>query len=144
MRGIRSGRRHTSRSALPWRKSAADSSTTTSRRRSSPAPRARNLDQHPPVTAGRMLTFLLFVLPMVFIGGIIWLVTFPLRLLFGFVFGGLFRLVFGVLGALLGLLLAPLILIVLAVGLVGAVIVGLFALLTPLIPVILLALLGWG
>ena len=105
-----------------------------------------------------MLTFLLFsafavvafgfagvfALPFLIIGGVIWLVLLPIRLLFGLVFGGLFRLVFGIGGALLGLVLAPLVMVVVGVALVGAFVAALFALLAPLIPIVLLALLGWG
>jgi len=85
-----------------------------------------------------------FALPLIAIGAVIWLVTLPFRLLFGFVFGGLFRLVIAIGGALLGIVLAPIIMVVVAVALVGALIAGLLALLAPLIPVVLLLLLGWG
>jgi hypothetical protein len=105
-----------------------------------------------------MLTFLLFslfaivafsltgalALPLVALAGVLWLVTLPLRLLFGFLFGGLFRLVFGIGGALLGVILFLLVLVVVGIALVGAFVAALLALLTPLIPVVLLALLGWG
>ena len=85
-----------------------------------------------------------FAIPLIAIGVVIWLVTLPFRLLLGFVFGGLFRLVFAIGGALLGIVLAPIIVVVVAAALVGALIAGLLALLAPLIPVVLLLLLGWG
>ena len=105
-----------------------------------------------------MLTFLFFslfaiaafsltgalALPLIALAGVLWLVTLPFRLLFGFAFGGMFRLVFGIGGALLGIIFFPLILVVVGIALVGALVAGLAALLTPLIPVVLLALLGWG
>jgi hypothetical protein len=90
------------------------------------------------------LGFGFLAVPLLVVGGIFWLVTLPIRLMFGFVFGGLFRVFFGVLGALLGLILAPLVLVVVGVALVGAFVAALIALLTPLIPVVLLLLLGWG
>jgi hypothetical protein len=102
-----------------------------------------------------MLTFLLFslfafaltgalALPLFAIAAVLWLVTLPIRLLFGFLFGGLFRLVFGIVGALIGIILFPLVIVVAGIALVGAFVAALLALVTPLIPVVLLALLGWG
>ena len=83
-------------------------------------------------------------LPFLIVGAVIWLVTLPIRLLFGFVLGGFFRVIFGVLGGLLGLVLAPILVIVVGVALVAAFLSALLALVTPLIPVALLLLLGWG
>ena len=117
-----------------------------------------------------MLTFILLLLagfaalvalPLLIIGGIFWLIMLPFRLffgvlglVFGLVFGAfglvfglvgwIFRLVFGVFGAILGLIFGPLLLLILGVALVGGLIVGLFSLLAPLMPVILLGLVGWG
>jgi hypothetical protein len=91
-----------------------------------------------------LLGFGALAVPLLVVGGIVWLVMLPIKLLFGFVFGGLFRVVFGVVGAILGLVLAPLVLVVAGIALVGAFLVALVALLTPLIPVVLLLLLGWG
>jgi hypothetical protein len=108
-----------------------------------------------------MLTFLLLslfafvafgltgalALPLLAIAAVVWLVTLPFRLLFGLVFGvlgGLFRLVFGIGGALIGIILFPLVIVVAGIALVGAFVAAMLALLTPLIPVVLLALLGWG
>jgi hypothetical protein len=117
-----------------------------------------------------MLTFLFLVLagfvalvalPVLIIGGIFWLITLPFRLFFGIVglvfslvfgafglffglVGWIFRVVFGVFGAILGLIFGPLLLLLLGVALVGGLIVGLFSLLAPLVPVILLGLVGWG
>lgn len=117
-----------------------------------------------------MLTFIFLVLagcaalialPLLIIGGIFWLIMLPFRLFFGIlglvfglvfgafglvfgVVGWIFRLVFGVFGAILGLIFGPLLLLILGVALVGGLIVGLFSLLAPLVPVILLGLVGWG
>jgi hypothetical protein len=94
-----------------------------------------------------MLTLLfgaLFALPFLAIGAILWLVTLPIRLLFGIVFGGIFRLIFGLGGALLGLIIAPIVMVVVGVALIGAFVVAPLALVAPLIPVILLALLAWA
>ena len=86
----------------------------------------------------------LFVMvPILAISGLIWLIALPLKLV-GFVFGGLFRLVFGVLGALLGLIVAPIVMLVVGVALIGALLAAALALVAPLIPVVLLLLLGWG
>jgi hypothetical protein len=82
----------------------------------------------------------LFLIPFLIVGAVIWLITLPFRLLFG----GLFRLIFGIGGALLGIVLAPLILVVVAIAVVGAFVAAVLALLTPLIPVMLLVLFGWG
>jgi hypothetical protein len=117
-----------------------------------------------------MLTFIflvlagfaaLIVLPVLIIGGIFWLITLPFRLFFGIVglvfslvfgafglffglVGWVFRIVFGIFGAILGLIFGPILLLLLGVALVGGLIVGLFSLLAPLVPVILLGLVGWG
>jgi hypothetical protein len=91
-----------------------------------------------------LLGFGFVALPLLLVGGVIWLVMLPIRLLFGFVFGGLFRVFFGLLGGLLSLILVPLVMVVAAVALVGAFIAAIVALLAPLVPVLLLALLGWA
>ena len=70
------------------------------------------------------------------VGGFIWLVLLPLRILF--------KLIFGLVGGLIGLLVAPIIMLVVGVALVGAFFAAALALLTPLIPLALLFLLGWG
>lgn len=88
--------------------------------------------------------FGVFAIPFLILGGLLWLVMLPIKLLFGFVFGVLFRIFFGVLGALLGLILAPIILVVAGIALIGAFLAGVVALLAPLVPVVLLLLLGWG
>ena len=66
----------------------------------------------------------------------VWLITFPIRLLF--------RLVFGLGGVLLRLLLAPVFMVLAVVGVAIAIVVGLLALLAPLVPFALLGLVGWG
>jgi hypothetical protein len=107
-----------------------------------------------------MLTFLLVsalvlaalglgsvALPFLVLGGVIWLVLLPVKLVLGLVVGlvgGAFRLLFGLFGALLALLLAPFALLLGAVALVVAFLGALISLITPLIPVALLLLLGWG
>lgn len=88
-----------------------------------------------------------FALPFLLIGGLIWLILLPIKLvfgLFGLFIGGIFRLVFGVLGALLGLILAPIALVIGGVLLVAGLIAGIVMLLTPLVPVALVLLLGWA
>src|SRR5687767_1655517 len=88
-----------------------------------------------------------FVLPFLIVGALIWLVVLPFRILFHVVFGlvgGFFGLIAGIGGALLGVLLVPLVLLVVGVALVGAFLAVLLAFLTPLVPVFLLVLLGWG
>ena len=86
----------------------------------------------------------LFAVPLLVVGAVVWLVFLPIKLLFGFVLGGLFRLVFALLGALMGLIVGPIVLVILGVAAVGALIAGLLALLAPLVPVVLLLLLGWA
>jgi hypothetical protein len=67
---------------------------------------------------------------------VFWLVLFPVRLVF--------RIVFGALGLLLGALALPVLIVAgLLVGAV-AVVAGLIALLLPLVPFVLLALVGWA
>jgi hypothetical protein len=85
-----------------------------------------------------------FAIPLLVVGAAVWLVVLPIKLLVGFVFGGLFRMVFWLFGALIGLILAPILAIVAVVGVVGALVAGLLALLAPLVPVVLLLLLGWA
>ena len=75
-------------------------------------------------------------IPIIAVGALIWLVLLPIR--------WMLKLVFGIGGALLGLLAGPIVMIVLAVALAGAVVVALLALLAPLAPIVLLALLVWG
>ncbi len=96
-----------------------------------------------------MLTFLFFsalaiaaaliglaALPLLAIGAAVWLVLLPIKLLI--------RLAFGIGGALLGLLIAPLVMVVVGVALLVAFVTAVVALFVPLIPVVLLALLGWA
>ena len=70
------------------------------------------------------------------VGGIVWLVLFPIRLLF--------MLVFGVAGVLLGLLLVPILGVVAAIVAVVVVAAVAIAALVPLLPLIALALVGWA
>lgn len=65
-----------------------------------------------------------------------WIVAFPIRLFF--------KLLFGLGGLLLGVIMVPVVLVALAVGLIAALVAGFIALLLPLLPVILLGLVGWG
>lgn len=101
-----------------------------------------------------MLTFIIFgaaavavyavgAILFTLIGFLFKLVFLPFRLFF-FLLGGAFRLVFGLLGGLLGLIVGPVLLVVLALAFVGALIVGIFSLLAPIIPMILLGLLVWA
>lgn len=82
----------------------------------------------------------IFSLPFLLLAGVIWLILLPIKLLFG----GLFRLVFGLFGALLALVVTPIVMLLAGVALVGGLIAGIVALLAPLVPVILLLLLGWA
>lgn len=70
------------------------------------------------------------------VGGIIWLVLFPIRLLF--------RLVFGVAGLFLGLLLVPILGVVAAVVVVALLAAVAIAALVPLLPLLALLLIGWA
>jgi hypothetical protein len=82
-------------------------------------------------------------IPFIVIGGLFWLITFPLRLLFKLI-GGILGMVFGLLGGLLGLIIGPVVLIVVAVAVVGAFLSAVVSLLAPLLPVALLGLLVWA
>jgi hypothetical protein len=88
-----------------------------------------------------IVSAVLFILGTVALVGFIvkvllWALLFPLRLAF--------KLVFGLVGLTLGGLLIPIVLLVAGIGLIGALVVGLIALITPLLPVILLGLVGWA
>jgi hypothetical protein len=72
-----------------------------------------------------------FVLKVLF-----WAVLFPIRLAF--------KVIFGLGGLVLGAVLVPIVLVVVAVAVIGALIAGVIALVTPLLPVILLGLVGWA
>ena len=76
------------------------------------------------------------VLPFLLLGAVLWLATWPIRFLF--------RLVFGVLGALLGLLVAPVVIVAVGFALLVAFAATVIALLAPLVPVVLVLLLGWA
>jgi hypothetical protein len=67
---------------------------------------------------------------------ILWLVFFPIRLLF--------KLVFWTIGAGLAALMLPILLIVGVVAVIGGILAALFALIAPLLPVALVALVGWA
>lgn len=72
-----------------------------------------------------------FLLKLVF-----WVVFLPFRILF--------KILFGVGGLLLGAVVAPLLVVVLGAGLVVAVVGALLAIVLPLLPVMLLAFVGWA
>ena len=72
-----------------------------------------------------------FVVKVVF-----WLVFLPLRIVF--------KLLFGIGGLLVGAIAAPLLLLVLGLGLVLAVLAALAALILPLLPVLMLLAVGWA
>jgi hypothetical protein len=101
-----------------------------------------------------MLTFLIFgalaiavfgvaAIPFMLIGLLFKLIVLPFRLFF-FLLGGAFRLVFGLLGGLLGLIVGPIMLLIVGVALLGALVAGIFSLLAPMIPMVLLGLLVWA
>ena len=82
-------------------------------------------------------------IPFILIAGVIWLVTFPIRLFFKLI-GGIFGMVFGLLGGLMGLIIGPIIAIVVVVALIGAFLSAILSLLAPLLPLALLGLLVWA
>jgi hypothetical protein len=82
-------------------------------------------------------------IPFIVLGAVIWLITFPIRLLFKLI-GGILGMVFGLLGGLIGLILAPIVMVVVVLALVGALLSALLSLLAPLVPVALLGLLVWA
>ena len=65
-----------------------------------------------------------------------WAVLFPIRLAL--------KLTFGVIGLTLGAILLPFVLLAAGIALVVALIAGLIALITPMLPVVLLLLVGWA
>jgi len=82
-------------------------------------------------------------IPFILIAGVIWLVTFPLRLLFKLI-GGILGMVFGLIGGLLGLIIAPVVMLVVVIAIVGALLTAMLSLMAPLLPVALLGLLVWA
>jgi|RhiMethySRZTD1v2_1073278.scaffolds.fasta_scaffold26374_3 hypothetical protein len=80
-------------------------------------------------------------LPLMVIGGVLWLITLPLRLAFGVV-GGVFRLIVGLLGAIFGAIgwLMGLLLLPLAILFAGAAIAGGVG----VVPVALVGLIVWA
>ena len=82
-------------------------------------------------------------IPFIVIGAAIWLITFPIRLLFKLI-GGILGMVFGLLGGLLGLIIGPIVAVVVAVALIGAFLSAVLSLVAPLLPVALLGLLVWA
>ena len=81
-------------------------------------------------------------IPFILLGAFIWLITFPIRLLFKLI-GGIFGMVFGLLGGLIGLVIGPIIAIEAALN-IGAFLSAVLSLLAPLLPVALLGLLVWA
>ena len=82
-------------------------------------------------------------IPFILLGAFLWIITFPIRLLFKLI-GGIFGMVFGLLGGLIGLVIGPIIALVVAVALIGAFLSALLSLLAPLLPLALLGLLVWA
>jgi hypothetical protein len=74
---------------------------------------------------------IVFVLKVLF-----WVVLFPIRLAF--------KLAFGILGVGFAAIVAPLVLVIGGIAIVGALLAALFAIVAPLLPVILLGLVGWA
>jgi len=77
------------------------------------------------------LTLIGFVLKLLF-----WVVLFPIRLAL--------KLVFGILGVGLAVIAAPIVLLIAGIAIFGALVAAVIAIVTPLLPVILLLLLGWA
>jgi hypothetical protein len=67
---------------------------------------------------------------------ILWIVFFPIRFIL--------KLVFWILGIGLGVLLLPLILVVAGIAIVGAIVAAILSLLAPVLPIAIVALVGWG
>ena len=67
---------------------------------------------------------------------IFWIVFFPIRFLL--------KLVFWILGVGLGVLVLPIVLIVGGIAIVGAILAAILSLLAPLLPIAIVALVGWG
>lgn len=67
---------------------------------------------------------------------ILWLVFFPIRFVF--------KMVFWLIGAGIAMLLLPLILLVIGVVIIGGIIAAILSLLAPLLPVAIVALVGWA
>jgi hypothetical protein len=86
------------------------------------------------------VTIAFFVATLALVGFVIkaifWIVFFPIRLLF--------KIVFWTIGAGLAALMIPILLVVAAVVVVGGILAAVFALLAPLLPVALVALVGWA
>jgi hypothetical protein len=72
-----------------------------------------------------------FIIKMVF-----WVVFFPIRFLL--------KLVFWILGAGLAMLVLPILLVVGAIAIIGGIIAAVVSLLAPLLPIAIVALVGWG
>ena len=77
------------------------------------------------------LTLIGFVLKLLF-----WVVLFPIRLAL--------KLVFGIVGVGLAVIAAPIVLLVSGIAIFAALVAAVIAIVTPLLPVILLLLLGWA
>jgi hypothetical protein len=101
-----------------------------------------------------MIAFLIFsavalalagavAIPFIVLAGVIWLITFPIRLFFKLI-GGILGMVFGLLGGLIGLVIGPIIAVVVVIALMGAFLSAILSLLAPLLPVALLGLLVWA
>jgi hypothetical protein len=65
-----------------------------------------------------------------------WALLFPIRLAF--------KLMFGLIGLTLGAIFLPVLLLVAGIAVVGVLVAGLIALITPLLPVLLFLLVGWA
>ena len=82
-------------------------------------------------------------IPFIVLGAVIWIVTFPIRLLFKLI-GGILGIVFSVLGGLLGLVVAPIVIVAVGIALIVAFLSAVVSLLAPLLPLALLGLLVWA
>jgi hypothetical protein len=65
-----------------------------------------------------------------------WAVLFPIRLVF--------KLLFGLVGLTLGAVLLPFVLLVAGIAVIGALVAGLIALITPILPVLIFLFVGWA
>ena len=82
-------------------------------------------------------------IPFLLVAAAFWIVTLPFRIAFNLLFGGV-KLLIGLAMGVLSILALPFVLLIAAIGLAGALVAGVLSLAAPLVPLALLALLGWA
>jgi hypothetical protein len=88
------------------------------------------------ITVAACFVFAILALVGLVLKTVLWIVFFPIRFLL--------KLVFWILGVGLGVLILPLVLIVGGIAIVGAILAAILSLLAPLLPIAIVALVGWG